>query len=143
MSGIEIAGLVLGAFPIVLKALTGMVEGVEETRKFRRIKRSISVCVKAIGTESLYFNKTLEKLLIDARICQRGLDIKHLMERHDSKDKTWTSGANEDLLKDYLEDSYNLYVDWVNEMLIALNEVRNELPLDANLLEDEVTSHFI
>ena len=41
-SGIEVAGLVLGAFPIVMKALSSVVEGLEKIEDMRRARNLLT-----------------------------------------------------------------------------------------------------
>lgn len=52
MSGIEVAGLVLGAFPIVVEALEDYRELFGALKSWWRFQRTFEVCLSQLGTSS-------------------------------------------------------------------------------------------
>jgi hypothetical protein len=63
MSGLEIAGVVLGALPLVISALEHYAEGVNTTRRYWRYKTELRSLILNVKTERSIFINTLGQLL--------------------------------------------------------------------------------
>jgi hypothetical protein len=64
MSGVEIAGLVLGGFPLLISACEHYKQGFEPLVKWKRFRREFIGFIDAIDTERLLFDQMLERFLI-------------------------------------------------------------------------------
>lgn len=62
MSGIEVAGLVLGAFPIVLECLKYVEQGRVSIRFWKYYKHDVAKYIRSLETEKLRFLDTIERL---------------------------------------------------------------------------------
>ena len=63
VTGIETAGLVLAAFPIVVHGLSRYVEGVETIRYWRRFRRQVADYARKLENQRIRYLDTLEELL--------------------------------------------------------------------------------
>lgn len=64
MSGLEVAGVVLGALPLVISALEHYAKGVEGVIRYYKYKIQLKTLIDAIKTQKVIFSDTLEQLLI-------------------------------------------------------------------------------
>lgn len=63
MSGLEVAGVVLGALPLVISALEHYAKGVEGVIRYCRYKIELQTLANAVKTQKVIFSDTLEQLL--------------------------------------------------------------------------------
>src|SRR5438067_1420163 len=75
MSGIEIAGLVLGGFPLLVSAAEHYKEGWEPLVKWKRFRTEFLHFIDAIDIEKHLFDQMLERFLISADIAQAELQL--------------------------------------------------------------------
>jgi hypothetical protein len=64
MSGIEIAGLVLGAFPVILHALEGYRKAAEGMTDWWRIQRTYTKCYQDLRYHQIIFEENVERFLL-------------------------------------------------------------------------------
>ena len=63
MSGVEAAGLILGALPLVVSGLESYIEGVATIKRYFRYKNELKSLLRALTTEYDIFRNTCEELL--------------------------------------------------------------------------------
>ncbi|RDW61414.1 hypothetical protein BP5796_11306 [Coleophoma crateriformis] len=73
LSGVEIAGLVLAAFPLVISAAEHYREGFEPLSKWKRFRTDFIGFLDAIDIEKQLFEQVLERFLISADVPQEEL----------------------------------------------------------------------
>lgn len=122
MSGLEVAGAVLAALPLVISALEHYAQGVEGVKRFYRYRIQLQSLVDAVKTQKVIFSDTLEQLLtgivrIDEMVAfiadpaaQPEVDL---------------------LLKKRLKEGYDAYFANVRGMESALAKMKDKLVLDA------------
>lgn len=64
MSGFEVAGIVLGALPLVITALQNYNQGLSTLQKWRRYERELRSLIRNIETERVKLQNVCEKLLV-------------------------------------------------------------------------------
>lgn len=64
MSGIEVAGLVLGALPLIISALEGYAKGAGAIQQWRFYKRELTTLKRGLETEHVKLQNVCEKLLM-------------------------------------------------------------------------------
>ena|SRR5438045_9476826 len=121
MSGVEVAGVVLGAFPLLLSALEQYKSAVDAVRK-----SSSSVQLRSlqeqIVVESEVFKNSCEHLLSAV------LDPDKLAEAlSDPIGALWRDPGVESNMKDVLGHSYELFFVMCESMISAIGEVKREL----------------
>lgn len=68
MAGIEIAGLVLGGFPLLVSAAEHYKEGFEPLVKWKRFRTVFIGFIDAVDIEKQLFGNTIERFLVTADI---------------------------------------------------------------------------
>jgi hypothetical protein len=126
MSGLEIAGVVLGALPLVISALEHYVAGVNTAKRFWRYKSELRSLILQINTQGGIFLNTLEQLLggvvrienMDSFLSNPGGDA-------------WQDASVDLRLRERLRGTYKVYLDNVSGMKISMERIMRKLALDA------------
>jgi hypothetical protein len=134
MSGLEIAGLVIGAFPLVLKVLEKYQEVGRAFNFWWEIRREFGKCRRDIIFHQLMFRANLKQLLLPLAIDDD--TIERMLESPGGK--AWSDQQILLQLKSRLSDSYELYIDIVEAMERTMKDVENELALDKNAIQDRL-----
>lgn len=122
----EVAGLALGAFSVLVSALDGSRKGYQFTQDWWRIKRKYDKCLKVIQAEQMLYRFDLEEVL--KRLCYDDDEINLLLDN--PVGPQWSSDDLGERLKRELPHSHSEYIDAmidINEGLAALSK---ELGLD-------------
>jgi hypothetical protein len=121
MSGIELAGLVLGAFPIIIHALESYREGAELLTDWWRIQRAYKKCQHDLGYHQVLFEGNVERFLLPLVVDQD--ELKKMMDNPAGED--WEDPELETRLHDRLPKSYDLFLEiikGVNELMETLGK---------------------
>lgn len=125
MSGLEIAGVVLGALPLVISALEHYANGINTAKRFWRYKSEVRSLILQINTERGIFINTLEQLLVGI------VRIEHMTEFLSSPGgDVWQEEDIDIKLKDRLRGAYEVYLGNVGGMVRALEVMMKKLALD-------------
>ncbi|KMU89300.1 hypothetical protein CIHG_06972 [Coccidioides immitis H538.4] len=124
MSGIEVAGLVLGAIPILVSALEAFIKGVSTIKKLMRYKTELKNLLRALITEYDIFRNSCEELLEGLAPASR---IAQLLQCPGGE--AWKEPPIERKLKDRLQRSYFGYLQTVDDMNDAIEEFKRRLKL--------------
>ncbi|KAM0310637.1 hypothetical protein ACHAO8_007936 [Botrytis cinerea] len=125
MSGIEIAGLVLGGFPLLVSAAEHYKEGWEPLMRWKRFRTEFLRFIDAIDIEKQLFDQMLERFLISAEVSQDEL-------QHFLTDPNYHGWHREDLamtLKSRLGNSYGAFVGSIRTMNELMAELESMLSL--------------
>lgn len=124
MSGLEVAGVVLGALPLVLSELEHYANGVASFKRYRRYRIHLQSMIDAVKTQKVIFEDTLEQLVTGiVRIEEMANFI---------ADPGSRSVMIEPSLKKRLAGSYDVYFANVDGMCTALAVIMNKLALGAD-----------
>jgi len=63
MSGIEVAGIVMGAIPIILAGLQFYTEGISVTKRYRKYEEGIKDLSRQLGTEYAIYANSVKLVL--------------------------------------------------------------------------------
>ncbi|RSL54255.1 hypothetical protein CEP54_010006 [Fusarium duplospermum] len=113
MSGFEVAGVVLGAFPIALAALEKYREGAKRVNLFYAIRREHKK-----SRDELVFNNLISKNFLPPRA-----------------GPGWREKELDDLLQKRMKDGYTLYFDYMAEMKRIMDELNQVLALDSEAVQ--------
>ncbi|KAH7092282.1 hypothetical protein FB567DRAFT_567300 [Paraphoma chrysanthemicola] len=123
MSGLEVAGVVLGSLPLVISALEHYANGIQTAKRYWRYKSELRSLILQIDTERGIFINTLEQLL------QGIVRIEHMKEFLSCPGgKVWQDAEGQ--LKERLRSSYEIYFGNVKGMARSLERMREKLALD-------------
>lgn len=123
MSGIEAAGFVLAAFPMLISALEHHRQGYEVLEDWWRFKKEYKKCKQTLKLQKLFFEENLEQLL---RPLVRDDDDLRLLLAEPGGDK-WKDRELEQGLKKRLPKSYEIYLEIIDEVSDAMESLKNEL----------------
>jgi hypothetical protein len=134
MSGFEIAGLILGAFPILMLALKGYGELARKVGLWNNIRQEYQKSKNEINAQHVQFIGNLRRLLLTV-----GVDdarISRLLA--DPQGGNW---GDEDLtrrLQDHLQDSHDVFLETIDEMSRAMGELKKEFIVDAENIRQKI-----
>ena len=123
MSGIEVAGLVLGAFPIVISGLHHFIEGVETIKTWKRYQRELSRHSRSLEVQHSLLSNTIAKLFED--IVQSSDEFELLMR--DPAGSFSRRPHYEEALRNRLDRSYDNFRAILDAILEDLQLAREEL----------------
>jgi hypothetical protein len=118
MSGLEIAGAVLGALPLIISALEHYATGVRTAKRFWRYKSVMEDLITQIDTQHGIFINTLELLLWGLVTVEQMTDL--LIEPGGDG---WRDAKLDSKLRDRLRSAYDAYfrnVDGLNKSLVMI-----------------------
>lgn len=125
MSGLEVAGVVLGAIPLVIAALEHYATGINTAKRFWFYKAQVEKLIDRIETQQTMYVNTLEELLIGI---VKNEEIAELLADVDSK--MWKASELDERLRDRLRGAYKVYFTNVKGMESALKKMMAKLALD-------------
>jgi hypothetical protein len=130
MSGIEVAGIVLGAIPLVISGLEHYSEGARTIKSMRDYPKEFATLSRRLRVENETFRNTME-LILSGFVGGRTLN--DMLTQPGGK--AWAETQVEQELRRILQGSYNVFLETVvgmNEALIAFIE-RLKLGLDGRV----------
>jgi hypothetical protein len=125
MSGLEVAGVVLGALPLVIAALEHYAQGINTAKRFWRYKTELRSVILQVKTEHRIYLNTLEQLLTGI---VRTEHMAGLVNNPGSD--AWRDTQLNDDLKERLSEAHDVYFDNVQAMRSALARMMKKLALD-------------
>lgn len=127
MSGLEIAGLVLGAFPVAIGVLGIYKEAAKRLRFWYRISAEHKICDAQLGFHLVEYRNNLKNLLLPVA----GLDDKHIDDLlKDPTGKCWAEARTSAILKERLGDSWEIYLQCISEFREWMEAMNRELAFD-------------
>ncbi|KAF7509029.1 hypothetical protein GJ744_008424 [Endocarpon pusillum] len=123
MSGIEVVGMVLASFPLLISALEHSHRAAEVRDDWWQVKREYKKCKQELQCAELALENNLERFLLPLIVDDD--EIKGLIsEPGGSK---WAEPALEVNLRSLLPKSYDLFVETVNEIKNVMDRLQAEL----------------
>ncbi|KAH7380245.1 hypothetical protein DE146DRAFT_289547 [Phaeosphaeria sp. MPI-PUGE-AT-0046c] len=127
MSGLEVAGVVLGSLPLIISAFEHYASGVHTAKRYWRYKSELRSLLLQIQTERGIFINTLEQLLGGV------VRIEHMTEFLSNPEGDAWKNADVDLkLKERLRGAYDIYLGNVSGMNRSLEAMMVKLQLGSD-----------
>lgn len=141
MSGIEVAGLVLGAFPIAVWALERYRDVARRMGFWYEIRLEYQRSSSELKFHRLSFLRNLKQLLLPLVADDAQLQLLIVEPRGPA----WKDPIIEQALETRLQDSYGLYLEILGEMERVMQELNDELAVEdsgvqARVKEQKVSS---
>ncbi|KAL8780645.1 MAG: hypothetical protein Q9213_006382 [Squamulea squamosa] len=127
VTGVETAGLVLAALPLIISALEHYNEGIETLKNFVRYRVMIAELAKNLTVERRKFITTCEKLL--SGIVES--EVKLALLLHNPSSAAWKEQSLAERLQERLRDSYAVYFYVAHELEEALATLADKIGLDS------------
>lgn len=139
MSGVEIAGFVLGAIPLMISALEHYKDTAEVLDTWWKVKREWRKCKHDLKYHMTTFEENLEELLLPLIVDEERM--KRLLENPGGPE--WKDPALEILLKGRLPKTYSSYLDTMQEMKEVVNGLNDALGIGKVHFESRVTEDIV
>ena len=123
MSGIEIAGILLGAFPLIISGLEHWREVAKVGGFFWRVRKEYHKCRSDVQFHQIWYKRNMEELLFP--VVNDADEVKLLV--NDPGGKDWSNKALQTRLEQRLQESYGLYMDTIREMNETAEELKKQL----------------
>jgi hypothetical protein len=133
MSGIEVAGLVLGAFPIAIWALERYRDVARVMGFWYEIRLEYQRSISELKYHRLSFIRNLKQLLLP--LVQEDAQLQCLI--NDPAGDSWKNVEIQKALEWRLKDSYGLYLEILSEMQRVMQELNEELAVDSEAVQSK------
>ncbi|KAF2128931.1 hypothetical protein P153DRAFT_357424 [Dothidotthia symphoricarpi CBS 119687] len=134
MSGLEIAGVVLGAFPLLVSGIEHWRDVAKVGGFFWRIRKEYTKCQHNIQFHEILYKKNLRELLLP--LIPDADEVAQLIA--DPGGQRWGDLALQERLEGRLHESYQLYQDTITEMNEIAQELKKELCFDKDNVQDKL-----
>ncbi|KLU83003.1 hypothetical protein MAPG_02070 [Magnaporthiopsis poae ATCC 64411] len=133
MSGFEIAGVVLGAFPLAISAIDGYRRVARKVDAWRDVRLIYTRCSEDLKNEQLLFKRHLRLLVFplvsDVVAAQDLLD--------NPSGPRWADADIAELLEKKLGESFELYICYVQRIKEAIDDVSAEMESYSELVDEK------
>ena len=123
ITGVETAGLVLAAFPLIISALEHYREGLEPLKDFWKFRTDFLTLIHQIGYQKVVFDENIEELLSPVVTSEE--ELESLIS--DPGGPVWHEATLEARLKNRLPRSYEWYCGIVDELNQAMFKLKGKL----------------
>ncbi|KAK1253288.1 hypothetical protein MKX07_001365 [Trichoderma sp. CBMAI-0711] len=128
MSGFEIAGIVLGAFPIAISALEGYRDLAKRLGLYYKIRLEYKNWLDELEINKIIFTRHLSQLLLPLIVDDE--KIRELLSEPGGD--CWKEESIAASLERRLQGSYQLYMQYIQYMKRTLDEINTELAIDSD-----------
>ncbi|KAI5788272.1 hypothetical protein EDC01DRAFT_748917 [Geopyxis carbonaria] len=118
----EIAGVVLGGFPLILAAM----EHMEKAKDWWKYKTQYSKFIKLLRHEKIYFEETIEDLL--GQLVDGDCELREMLEN--ANNPRWRDPNLQKALQEKLPKSYSLYIAIIGDLRDAIQELKHKSGVD-------------
>ncbi|GAP91059.1 hypothetical protein SAMD00023353_1502080 [Rosellinia necatrix] len=134
MAGLEVVGVVLGAFPLLISALEKYEEVGRRYGFWRRIRPEYRKCTHDLKYHSDVFQMNLRQLLLPQ------IADDHLIERMIANPggEEWKMPEMADLLRAKLQKSYSVYLEIMDQFQETMDELRQELAVESGTIQSKM-----
>jgi hypothetical protein len=144
MSGVEVAGFVLAAFPLAISALEHYRETAETLGIFWKIRREHKTWMHSLKIGRLAFEQNLEQFLLPLIADED--ELQQLIADPDGP--AWKNPELEKRLRRRLPKSYDLYLESIDHIKDVMEDLKHELGIDkagfqSKVSEDDVRPLFL
>ena len=116
VTGVETAGLVLAAFPIIVKGLTSYIDGLQKIDQWRMYRRELEGYSRRIKTQKTIYINTLE--LLFEGLLQSDEERAQLI--NDPKGYLWRNKGYFEQVAHRLDHAYENFLDVLSNMMQTL-----------------------
>lgn len=134
MSGFEVTGLVLAAFPLIISGLEHWRDVAKVGGFYWRIRKEYTACRREVDFHMLMYKRNLKELLLP--IMNTVEEVTDLV--NDPGGKGWSNEALQDRLEARLQESYTLYIYIIREMYDVADALRSDLAFDEASVQDKL-----
>ncbi|RDL42220.1 uncharacterized protein BP5553_02199 [Venustampulla echinocandica] len=134
MSGVELAGIVLGAFPLMISALEHYRKTAEVLEGWWKVKTEYRKCMRNLKYHKLAFEENLEELLLPLIADEEKLQL--LI--NDPGGPEWKDPRLEVALTERMPKTYSSYLDTIEMMMEVVQELNDALCMNKAQFQSQV-----
>ncbi|KAI0419139.1 hypothetical protein F5X98DRAFT_335315 [Xylaria grammica] len=134
MSGFEVAGILLGAFPLIISGLERWRDVAQVGNFYWRIRKEYSKCRSDVQFYEIWYKRNLKELLLPIMDVD---DVNNLVK--DPGGKEWCSKILEARLEQRLQESYGLYMQIIREMNETALELKKEISPENETIQNKLS----
>ncbi|KAH7130071.1 hypothetical protein B0J11DRAFT_522358 [Dendryphion nanum] len=134
MSGLEIAGVLLGSFPLIVSGVEHWRDVAKVGGFYWRVQKEYTKCKRDVQFHEMMYKQNLKELLLP--ILNDGDEVARLVS--DAGGKGWNDRALQERLEGRLLESYSLYMEIIEDMNETAATLRKELALDRAIIQDKL-----
>lgn len=135
MSGIEIAGVLLGAFPLIISGIEHWHNVAKVGGYFWRVRKEFTKCRSDVNYHEILYKRNLKALLLP--IVGETDDVGKLVG--DPGGEGWKDEALQGRLEIRLQESYKVYMEIIFEMNETAEELKKELSFDKTVVQEKLS----
>lgn len=128
VTGLEVAGIILATFPLIISGLDAYEYGFQTMKEWSHFRKEYLVFMTALGKQKLFFRQNITTLLDP--IVKSEDHMLQLLEDPGGKD--WKDPELNDMLRrrlEGLEETYECYMETVGSILALLEKLKGKLRL--------------
>ena len=118
MSGFEIVGVVLGAFPLVVLAIDGYRKALESIGMFKHAEELLKTFERRINRMHFVFRENVQQLL---KPLENSEEIKMLLDNPD--DPNWKTPKLDEGVRKQLSGSYQIYIETIEDYHAVMEDL--------------------
>ncbi|KAF2249995.1 hypothetical protein BU26DRAFT_404863, partial [Trematosphaeria pertusa] len=134
MSGLEIAGVLLGAFPLIISGLEHWRDVAKVGGFFWKVRKEYTKCRSDVQFHEILYKRNLKELLLP--IVSDADEVGRLVR--DPGGRGWKDKTLQDRLEARLQESYKVYMDIIAEMNETAGELTKELCFEKATVQDRM-----
>ena len=124
VSGVELAGLILGALPIIIVAIEKYNDGLDPVKSFLRWEKELPALIRKLRNQHVHYAQTI-RILIEPITTEF-----ELAEMLSGSSTLWKDKAMEVKLQEKLQDSYFAYQSTISDIERITKRIASKLDLD-------------
>ncbi|KAF2676720.1 hypothetical protein K458DRAFT_396613 [Lentithecium fluviatile CBS 122367] len=126
MSGVEVAGLVLGCLPLLIQGIETYNEGLDPVKAFVRWERDLPQLIRKLRNQHVHYAQTMRVLL---EPITTEFELAEMLS-DPAGAHLWKDKYMAEKLRNKLEDSYDAYQDTIAEIERITKKIASKLDLD-------------
>ncbi|KAH8725263.1 hypothetical protein GQ44DRAFT_616408 [Phaeosphaeriaceae sp. PMI808] len=126
MSGVEVAGLVLGCLPLIIQGIESYNEGLDPIKSFVRWERELPQFIRKLRNQHVHYAQTMRILL---EPITSDVELAEMMANPGST-QLWKGRYMTEKLKEKLQDSYQAYQGTIVDIERITKKIASKLDLD-------------
>jgi hypothetical protein len=136
MSGLEVAGIVLGAFPLLISGIEHWRDVAKVGGFYWRIRKEYTKCQRDVQFHEIIYKNNLKELLLP--LLHDANEVAKLIA--DPGGQRWSDVVLQKRLECRLNESYQSYLNTMAEMNEIAEELKKELCFDEKNVQDKLSA---
>ncbi|KAH9860258.1 hypothetical protein IAQ61_012043 [Plenodomus lingam] len=127
MSGVEVAGLVLGCLPLIIQGIESYNEGLDPIKSFMRWEQQLPQFIRKLRTQHVHYALSIRYLL---EPITSEVELDEMLADPGSSQQLWKSKEMALRLQDRLQESYQAYHNTITDIERITKLIASKLDLE-------------